>query len=177
MGSGSGSIKNTATQQVVSGGGSGGIKTMIKTSGTRQVVTGGSATQQGGSGTKQIVIGSGSGTKQVVIGGSNVGIETGTPGIKGPVTMPPMDKCVGSACDCPPGMIGVQPFCMPDPNAGAAVMPTAVVPDRCRGEGCKCPVGMIGVEPFCMPDPNLSNVGEVISTNGQSIKGGISYAG
>ena len=28
-----------------------------------------------------------------------------------------------------------------DPNAGAAVMPTAVVPDRCRGEGCKCPIG------------------------------------
>jgi len=94
----------------------------------------------------------------------------------GPVTMPPIpDKCVGSDCNCPPGMIGVQPFCMPDPNAGS-VMATPVVPDRCRGEGCKCPAGMIGVEPFCMPDPNLSHGGEVISTNGQNIKGGITYS-
>merc|ERR1712228_52081 len=125
-------------------------------------------TQQGGSGTKQ------------VIGGSVVGIQTGNINLVAPVTLPPpMDKCVGSECNCPPGMIGVEPFCMPDPNNAIAIMPTQVVPlpERCRGEGCRCPKGMIGFEPFCMPDPNLTNGGEVISTNGQSIKGGISYAG
>jgi len=115
----------------------------------------------------------------------------------GPVTMPPMDKCEGNACQCPEGMIGVEPFCMPDPNfifpeavtpglmpgglmpgglMPGGLMPGGLIPDRCQGEGCQCGPGMIGVQPFCMPDPNLIHVGgEVIATDGQQIKGGLSY--
>jgi len=26
----------------------------------------------------------------------------------------PMDGCMGAACECPPGMSGVQPFCQPE---------------------------------------------------------------
>lgn len=68
-----------------------------------------------------------------------------------------MDKCTGDSCKCPPGMVGVEPFCRPaaqterfgevEPRFGQVSPPM----DKCTGEGCKCPEGMVGVEPFCRP--------------------------
>merc|ERR1712087_703825 len=34
----------------------------------------------------------------------------------------PQDKCIGDSCKCPPGMVGVEPFCRPaDPEGRTAV--------------------------------------------------------
>merc|ERR1719383_784416 len=64
-----------------------------------------------------------------------------------------LDKCEGDGCKCPPGMVGVQPFCQPVmtmPNPGGIVL------DKCEGDGCKCPPGMVGVQPFCrQPDSSI----------------------
>jgi len=40
--------------------------------------------------------------------GINININNPTSGSQ------PMDGCMGAACECPPGMSGVQPFCQPE---------------------------------------------------------------
>jgi len=67
-----------------------------------------------------------------------------------PVPQPP-DGCVGAECKCPPGMLGIQPFCQP-----AEPMSVPQPPDGCVGAECKCPPGMLGIQPFCQPAEPMS---------------------
>jgi len=66
-----------------------------------------------------------------------------------PVPQPP-DGCVGAECECPPGTLGIQPFCQP-----AEHMPVPQPPDGCVGAECQCPPGMLGIQPFCRPAEHM----------------------